>query len=129
MEDQFWAVRRLLEHLARQRPLVVEFDDIHWAEPKFLDLIEHIADWARDAPILLVCVARHELLDRRQGWGGGKLNATSLNLEPLTDKECDRLVEYLLGRAEIAEEVQRPHHRSGRGEPPLRRRDALDAHR
>jgi class 3 adenylate cyclase len=117
LEDQFWAVRRLLEHLARQRPLVVEFDDIHWAEPKFLDLIEHIADWARDAPILLVCVARHELLDRRQGWGGGKLNASSLNLEPLTEKECDRLVEYLLGRAEIAEEARHRITEAAEGNP------------
>ncbi|MEX2557207.1 MAG: adenylate/guanylate cyclase domain-containing protein [Actinomycetota bacterium] len=117
LEDQFWAVRRLFEHLARQRPLVVEFDDIHWAEPKFLDLIEHIADWARDAPILLLCVARHELLDRRQGWGGGKMNATSLNLEPLTEKECDRLVEYLLGRAEIAEEARKRITEAAEGNP------------
>ncbi|MGH2793529.1 MAG: ATP-binding protein [Actinomycetota bacterium] len=117
LEEQFWAVRRLVEHLARQRPVVVEFDDIHWAEPKFLDLVEHIADWARDAPILLVCVARHELLDRRQGWGGGKLNATSLNLEPLTEKECDRLVEYLLGRAEIAEEARNRITEAAEGKP------------
>jgi class 3 adenylate cyclase/tetratricopeptide (TPR) repeat protein len=117
LEEKFWAVRRLLEHLARQRPLVVEFDDIHWAEPKFLDLIEHIADWTRDAPILLVCVARHDLLERRQGWGGGKLNATSLNLEPLTQKECDRLVDYLLGEAGIVDEVKERITEAAEGNP------------
>jgi class 3 adenylate cyclase/tetratricopeptide (TPR) repeat protein len=117
LEEQFWAVRRLLEHLARQVPLVVEFDDVHWGEPKFLDLIEHIADWTRDAPILLVCVARQELLDRRPGWGGGKLNATSLSLEPLTEKECDRLVAYLLGRAEIAEDARDRITEAAEGNP------------
>ena len=75
-EDAFWAVRKLLEHLARERPLVVVFDDIHWAEPTMLDLIEHLADWTRDAAVLLVCVARPELLEIRSGWGGGKMNAT-----------------------------------------------------
>ena len=69
-------MRKLLEALARERPLVVVFDDIHWAEPTFLDLVEHLADWSRDAPILLLCLARPELLDERPGWGGGKLNAT-----------------------------------------------------
>ena len=59
------------------------FDDIHWAEPTFLDLIEHLADWTRDAALLLVCVARPELLEIRPGWGGGKMNATSILLEPL----------------------------------------------
>ena len=82
-EDAFWGVRKLLEHLARERPLVVVFDDIHWAEPTFLDLIEHLADWTRDAAVLLVCVARPELLEVRPGWGGGKMNATSILLEPL----------------------------------------------
>ena len=51
-EDAFWAVRKLLEHLARERPVVVVFDDIHWAEPTLLDLIEHLADWTRDAAVL-----------------------------------------------------------------------------
>jgi class 3 adenylate cyclase len=71
-EETLWAVRKLLEILAGQSPLVVLFDDIHWADPTFLDLVEHVADWSRDAPILLVCVARPELLDHRTAWGGGK---------------------------------------------------------
>jgi predicted ATPase len=69
-EEHFWAVRKLLEALSNHRPLVVVFDDIHWAEPTFLDLVEHLADLSRDAPILLICVARPELLDLRPGWGG-----------------------------------------------------------
>ena len=117
IEEQFWAVRRLLEHLARRRPVVVEFDDIHWGEPKFLDLIEHIADWTRDAPILIICLTRHELLEKRPGWGGGKLNATSLNLEPLTQKECDRLVDFLLGEADIAEEARERITEAAEGNP------------
>jgi class 3 adenylate cyclase len=100
-EDAFWAVRKLFEHLAGEQPLVLVFDDIHWAEPTFLDLVEHLADWTRDAALLLVCVARPELLDVRPGWGGGKLNATSILLEPLDADDSSRLVDNLLGRAEL----------------------------
>ena len=74
-------------------PLVVVFDDIQWAEPKFLDLIEHIADLSRDAPILLLCMARPDLLDRRPDWAGGKLNATNLLLEPLSGAESAEMVD------------------------------------
>jgi class 3 adenylate cyclase/tetratricopeptide (TPR) repeat protein len=100
-EDAFWAVRKLLEHLARERPVVVVFDDIHWGEPTFLDLIEHLADWTREAALLLLCIARPELLEVRPGWGGGKMNATSILLEPLPADEASTLVDNLLGRADI----------------------------
>jgi class 3 adenylate cyclase/tetratricopeptide (TPR) repeat protein len=100
-EDAFWAVRKLLEHLARDRPVVVVFDDIHWGEPTFLDLIEHLADWTRDAAVLLLCIARPELLEVRPGWGGGKMNATSILLEPLAGDDASQLVDNLLGRADI----------------------------
>ena len=96
-EETFWAVRKLLEALAAERPLVVDLDDVHWAETTMLDLIEHVADWSRDAPILLLCSARPELLDERPAWGGGKLNATSFLLEPLGLEEIERLVTNLLG--------------------------------
>ncbi len=96
-EEGSRAVRRLFETLARRRPLVVLFDDIHWAETAFLDLVEHVADLSRDAPILLLCVARPELLELRPGWGGGKLNATSILLQPLSPTECRTLMENLLG--------------------------------
>jgi class 3 adenylate cyclase/tetratricopeptide (TPR) repeat protein len=88
--------RRILERLAQKRPLVVVFDDLQWAEPTFLDLIDHVTDLARDAPMLLVCLARPELLDVRPGWGGGKLNATTMLLEALTDAESAQLVDNLL---------------------------------
>src|SRR5437588_1048744 len=95
-----WAFRKLLEESA---PLVCVFDALHWAEPTFLDLVDHGADWSRDAPILLVCIARPELLDRRPTWAGGKLNATTVLLEPLTAQETDELIELLLGDAELDE--------------------------
>jgi len=98
-EEGFAAVRALFETLARGRPLVVVFDDIHWAEPTFLDLIEHVSDWTRDAPILLICLARPELLDVRTGWAGGKLNATSILLEPLSEAESVELIKSLAGVA------------------------------
>jgi class 3 adenylate cyclase/tetratricopeptide (TPR) repeat protein len=96
-EEISWAVRKVFEALAQERPVVAVFDDIHWAEPTLLDLVEHVADWSRDAPILLVCLARPELLESRPGWAGGKLNATSVLLEPLADAEAERLIENLLG--------------------------------
>ena len=66
---------------------MVVFDDLQWAEPTFLDLVEHVADLSRDAPLVMLCMARPELLDTRPGWGGGKLNATSILLEPLREDE------------------------------------------
>jgi class 3 adenylate cyclase/tetratricopeptide (TPR) repeat protein len=86
------AFRRLLEERAAQRPQVVVVDDLQWAEPVFVDLVEHVADLSRDAPIFLLCIARTELLDVRPQWGGGKLNATSLLLEPLDARECELLM-------------------------------------
>jgi class 3 adenylate cyclase len=100
------AFRRLLEARAVERPQVVVVDDLQWAEPVFVDLVEHIADLSRDAPIFLLCVARTELLDARPDWGGGKLNATSLLLEPLGPAECDALMEQLAGVAVLGDELR-----------------------
>src|SRR5262249_22681451 len=91
-----WAVRKLFEQAAAQRPLVVVLDDIHWAEQTLFDLVEHVADLSRGAPILLLCLARPELLERRPAWGGGKLNATTVLLEPLNSGEADELINRLL---------------------------------
>ena len=90
--ELFWDVRRLFEQLAAERPLVAVFDDLQWAEPMLLDMLDHIADLSRGVPILLLCVARPELLDERQGWGGGKVNSTTLLLEPLDAVECEELL-------------------------------------
>ena len=106
VDDSFWAVRKFFETLARRRPLVLVFDDIQWGEATFLDLVEHLADWVRDAPMLLVCIARPELLDARPNWGGGKWNSTSILLEPLSERECADLITNVLGRAEVPESVQ-----------------------
>ena len=105
VNEAFWAVRRLLEALARSRPLVVVLDDLHWAEPTLLDLVEHTTDWVRDAPLLLCCIARSELLEHRPGWGGGKPNATAMRLEPLPQHDADQLVDNLLGRVQGGERV------------------------
>jgi class 3 adenylate cyclase/tetratricopeptide (TPR) repeat protein len=105
-EETFWGIRRFLESLARDRPVTVVFDDIHWGEPTFLDLVEHLADLTRDAAILMCCLSRNELLDARPGWGGGKVNATTVLLEPLSEQQCDELIENLLGRAELNPEAR-----------------------
>ncbi|HKR99218.1 MAG TPA: adenylate/guanylate cyclase domain-containing protein, partial [Candidatus Dormibacteraeota bacterium] len=94
-EELFFEVRRLLESLAAQRPVILHVDDLQWAEPTLLDLLDHIVELSRGAPILVLCAARPELLEDRPAWGGGKLNATSLLLEPLTTAECEALLEWL----------------------------------
>jgi len=91
-QDVFWAARRLFEAIARHGPLVLVWDDLHWAEPTLLDLVDHLAGLVRDVPLLLVALARPDLLDTRPLWGGGKLNATSTLLEPLSDEESQALV-------------------------------------
>jgi hypothetical protein len=117
VEDAYWSVRRLFEHLARDRPLVVVFDDIHWAEPVFLDLIEHLADWTRDAAVLLLCVARPDLLEVRTNWGGGKLNASTILLEPLDGETSSTLVDNLLGEADIPDTARRRILDAAEGNP------------
>jgi len=112
-----WAVRKLLEAAAADQPLVVVIDDVHWGEPALLDLIEHIADLSRDAPILLLCMARPELLDRRPGWAGGKLNATTVLLEPLAAPETDRLIDNLLDGARMATELRARISEAAEGNP------------
>ena len=107
-EQTFWAVRKLFEALARRRPLVVVFDDLQWAEPTFLELVDYLADQSRDAPILLLCMARPELFDSHPGWGGGKRHAATISLEPLREDDSRRLIANLLGRG-----LSRPTSRSG----------------
>jgi class 3 adenylate cyclase/tetratricopeptide (TPR) repeat protein len=91
-EELFWEVRRLLESLASERPVILDVDDLQWGESMLLDLLEHIVDLSRGTPILVVCSARPELLDERGSWAGGKLNATTILLEPLGPDECNALL-------------------------------------
>jgi len=91
-EETFWAIRKLFEALARPRPLVVCFEDIHWAEPTFLDLIEYLTGWIRDAPVLLLCLARPDLVERQPAWLAPRANVDALVLEPLSEAESEALV-------------------------------------
>jgi class 3 adenylate cyclase/tetratricopeptide (TPR) repeat protein len=116
-EETFWAVRKFLEALAGTSPLVVVFDDVHWGEPTFLDLLEHVADWSRGAPILLLCLARPELLDLRPVWGGGLLNATSVLLGPLTAEESGLLIADLLPSGAVEESVRMRVTEAAEGNP------------
>jgi len=104
-DETLWAVRRLFEHLSRERPLVVGFDDLQWAEPTFLDLIEYLVGWSRDAPILVVCLARPELLDKHPTWLTATPNATSITLEALSDDEAESLLDVLRGEADVSADV------------------------
>jgi class 3 adenylate cyclase/tetratricopeptide (TPR) repeat protein len=97
IEEAVWSTRRLLGALAAERPLVAVFDDLHWAEPTFLDLVEQLADGTHEAPVLLVAVARPELLEQRPAWAGGRPNAVSMLLEPLGPDDSEALLEGLAG--------------------------------
>ncbi len=96
-----WAARAWAEELAQPQPLVLVFEDIHWAEEPLLELIEHIGTWVRNVPVLLLCLARPELLDIRPGWGGGRVRATAIELEPLSDADSEALIEALLDDGDL----------------------------
>jgi class 3 adenylate cyclase/tetratricopeptide (TPR) repeat protein len=113
-QETFWAVRRLLEALAERRPVAVVLDDIHWGEPTFLDLVEYLAGWSTGAPILLLCLARPELMNTRPSWTP---DATSMRLEPLTEEDSERLIDNLLGRAPLEEEVRAHIRQVAEGNP------------
>ena len=96
-DELFWAVRAVLQELARRRPLVVIFDDIHWAEPTFLDLIEDILDASLGAPLLLVCAARRELGEDRPGFATGRRAASQIELGELSQEQCGLVARNFLG--------------------------------
>jgi DNA-binding SARP family transcriptional activator len=98
----FWAARRLLETLARSRPLLVIFEDLHWAEPTFLDLVESLAIQSRRSPLVLVCNARPELLEQRPAWAAGTERVISIELAPLADAASAALLESLAGDQPIS---------------------------
>jgi class 3 adenylate cyclase/tetratricopeptide (TPR) repeat protein len=104
--ESFAAWRRYVEAIAAQRPLVLVFEDIHWADDNLLDFIDHLIDWATSVPLLVVCTARPELFERQPTWGGGKRNSTTLSLAPLSDDETTQLVAMMLERKLLAGEPQ-----------------------
>ncbi len=95
-EDTFWQVRKALEAQARQQPLVLVVDDVHWAEPMLLDMLEHLVEWTRNAPILVLCTARPEFVDLRPRWAG-EPKTDVLVLDPLAADDVDELIDILLG--------------------------------
>jgi class 3 adenylate cyclase/tetratricopeptide (TPR) repeat protein len=105
-EEAFTAWRRFFEGLADERPLVLVFEDVHWADDNLLDFVDHLVDWASGVPLLVVCTARPELLTRRPGWGGGKPNALTISLSPLSSDDTARLLAELLERSVLPAETQ-----------------------
>ena len=106
-DDQFTAWRRFLEALAEPRPLVLVFEDLHWADEALLDFVDELVDYLSDVAVFVLGTARPELLERRAGWSGGKPNALTLSLPPLSEDASARLLASLLDRPVIAAEEQR----------------------
>jgi class 3 adenylate cyclase/tetratricopeptide (TPR) repeat protein len=104
--EAFAAWRRFLEALAEERPLVLVFEDLHWADDALLDFVDHLVDWASGVPILALCTARPELLVRRSAWGGGKVNSSTIRLSPLSEGETATLIHTLVGRSVLPADVQ-----------------------
>jgi DNA-binding SARP family transcriptional activator len=134
--DSFWAVRRFLEMLARRRSLVLVLEDVHWAEPTFLDLVEYVAAQASEAPILVVAVARPDLFERRPAWSSLE-ESTLVRLEPLDEAESRTLIEHLAAEADLEEDTLVRVASAAEGNPLFaeqllahlreRGRDAIDA--
>jgi class 3 adenylate cyclase/tetratricopeptide (TPR) repeat protein len=106
IRETYWAVRNFIERLAARQPLVVVFDDIHWGEATFLDLLDYLADWIQGAPVLILCQARPELLDGRPGWMTAKRNASLVILTPLSELETAGLIRGLVGGTEVPVEAR-----------------------
>ena len=104
--ESFAAWRSFLEAIAEERPLVLVFEDLHWADDVLLDFVDHLVERASGVPLLVLSTARPELLSRRPGWGGGKLNSSTILLSPLTEDETAQLLHGLLGRSALDAELQ-----------------------
>ncbi len=105
IQEIYWAVRKLLERVGSDGPLIVVFDDIHWGEATFLDLVEYLGDWITSSPVLLLCQARPELLDVRPGWMTAKPNASLVTLGPLNAAETKSLIRGLVGDMDLPAEA------------------------
>ena len=104
--ESFAAWRRFLEAVAADRPLVLVFEDVHWAGAALLEFVEYLVDWATGLPFLVVCTTRPELFERHPGWGGGKRDSTTVSLAPLSREETSRLIAAHLPGAELPAETQ-----------------------
>ena len=112
-----WAAHEWAAELADAQPLILVFEDVHWAEDPLLELIEHLAERVKDAPLLIVCLARPELLDIRPGWGGGRLRAAAIELEPLAPEESEELLDALLADHELSASERRTLLEKTEGNP------------
>jgi class 3 adenylate cyclase len=117
IQETFLALRRLFQALAGEKPLALVVDDIHWAEPTLLDFIEYLAGWAREAPILLVCIARPELIEERPGWMVPRERVTVTVLQPLSAADSEELVAGLLGDDAPARELTKRITTAAEGNP------------
>jgi class 3 adenylate cyclase/tetratricopeptide (TPR) repeat protein len=117
IQETFWAIRRLFEAFAERRPLVVVFDDIHWAEATFLDLIEYVEGWSKGSAILLLCLARPELLETRPGWASAASRPVGISLAPLTREHSDHLIQNLLGPGSVSGEFRERIAEAAEGNP------------
>ena len=106
-EESFTARRRFIEGIASTRPLVLVFEDLHWADDALVAFVEHLVDWSSGVPLLVLCSARPELYERHPGWGGGKRNSNTISLSPLGADETARLLAALLQKAVLPAETQR----------------------
>jgi class 3 adenylate cyclase len=124
-----WAAREFVDELADVQPLILVFEDIHWAEEPLLELIDHLAQWVRERALLVLCLARPELLDVRPGWGGGRIRSTAIELEPLAREESEELA---CGAACAARDLGARHLAPAREDgrqPAVRRGDRPHARR
>ena len=116
-EETFWAIRRVFESLAQKEPLVLVFDDVHWAQPMLLDLLEYLAEQIRDVPLEMLCLGRPELLEVRPHWGTGALDPLTIHLEQLSRDEMGGLLQNLLGNRELPQSASRRLTESADGNP------------
>jgi predicted ATPase/DNA-binding SARP family transcriptional activator len=115
-EETFWAVRRLFEAVARRRPLVLVVEDVHWAQPTLLDLLEYLVGFSSGAPILLICLARPELFEARPGWAAPQEGRRLVALDPLPEEDARELV-VSLGAGRLDERVRARIVETGEGNP------------
>jgi class 3 adenylate cyclase/tetratricopeptide (TPR) repeat protein len=115
-ERTFWSVRMLVEAVARRSPLVLVLEDVHWAEPTLLDLVEYLGDWCRDVPVFILCLARPDLFDEHPTWARAAWARTVL-LEPLGDDDTEALIEGRLGGLELDASVRARVREAAEGNP------------
>lgn len=117
IQQSFWALRRLFEALAQSRPLVLVFDDLHWAEPTFVDFLDYLIHFTKDSPIFVLCMARPEFLDAGAPWMTPHAKATTIRIMPLEEDLSQRLIENLLGDVSLSRDVMDRILESAEGNP------------